>query len=489
MRKSLAFIFFILSVFAVRASAAVGSGRGQLHDIFVSLAQGQYTSAAARYLDFAEWLRSKPASEATELYPLPDLAEAMILARPVDNCSMIVVDPWQAMTLVRNVYVRDEGISGANAFLGDDRIGLSVDMIRSLVEKRLVDYTVELDNAEAYEQLMTVLDPSNPAYNQVRQRMAKLEFDRLCTSSSGCMAFLRDYSDSPYVGKAQELKAKFDFEDAQRQGTAAAWQRFINAYRHAPNAQHLVERATALCAAAQKNELANPNVTLAQLDHYASTVRRDPDDKILVVYDNIINLPMSSYRLRSNQLSFDGAVGAVTESVATSTGKRTSTRFVFNQQGLLAERGKARYSYGFDAAHGFYPQSRTEGGKTYRYTCSYDAVGGRLSRLVCTDGSEWAFAYDPQGHITSIIETQGGVKRTSTYRSGKIRTLDSTNKMSMKFLRYDGTRVTQIDMVKKNAVTSLKIDYQPDSTQSHWTKAVVQKNGAPMLTVTRQYAQ
>lgn len=461
---------------------AAETGRGTLRQVFVLLSHGNYAQATARFIDFNH---ANPDPQA--LYPLPDLAQALILARPEGTgSSLIASDPWQAMTLVRNAQVREQGLEQANKFLADGNIRLSVDAIRNLVEKRLIAYTKQQDNAEAYERLMTVLSPTSPAYQEAKQRMARLEFDRMCTSASGCRAYLQDNPDSPLAKQAQDLAVKFDFEDAQRKGTAEGWQHFISTYRYAPNAASYLDRARKTHAQLQQAALVNSQVTLAELDKYASTVRRDPADKILVNYDNLVNLPMSSYRLRSNQLAFDGAVGTVTETV-----KGRVTAFVFNAQGLLAEQrtGKSaiRYSYGYDPRHGFYPANRVEKGKTYRYSCYYGAVGGRLSRVTCTDGTEWTFDYDPQGRLTAVTQQQGKVTRKSTYKSGKIRTLDSSDKQSIRFLRYDDSRVTQLDITRRGKLSTITIAYDLDP-QSRWTQAVLTLNQKPQLTIHRSYA-
>lgn len=482
MKKIITSLLLFLTL--IISAQAAETGRATLRQVFVLLAKGNYTQATARYIDFKHATASSP----KVLYPLPDLAEAMILARPEGTGSpLIATDPWQAMTLVRNAQVREEGIAQANRFLADKDIRLSVDAIRSLVEKRLVAYTKRQDSAEAYERLMTVLSPQSPAYQEARERMARLEFDRMCTSGSGCRAYLRDNPDSPLAKQAQDLEVKFDFEDAQRAGTSEAWAHFISTYRYASNAATYLERARKANAQALQSALVNSHVTLAQLDHYASSVRRDADDRILVNYDNLVNLPMSSYRLRSNQLAFDGAVGTIIEQV-----RGKSTKFEFNEQGLLTMQhsGKtiARYNYGYDHRHGFYPATRTQGGKTYRYSCYYDEVGGRLSRITCTDGTSWAFDYDPQGRLTTVTEQQGKVTRRSIYKSGKIRTFESTTKQSIRFLRYDASRVTQLDITRKGKPSTITIDYLLDA-QSRWTQATLSVGAKPQLTITRTYEQ
>ncbi|MBQ3959778.1 MAG: hypothetical protein II677_04730, partial [Muribaculaceae bacterium] len=146
---------------------------------------------------------------------------------------------------------------------------------------------------------------------------------------------------------------------------------------------------------------------------------------------------------------------------------------------------KVEYSYDFDPQHGFYPVSKTEGGKRYSYSCSYDRATGRLSMLKCSDGTVVMYTFDERGRIEERKQTDADGKTvTSTYKSGKVRT-ETGPKQTMKFLKYDDNRATQID-IEKGKVTDKWTYVYTQGENGAWVKAVASLNGKEQFTITRE---
>lgn len=173
-----------------------------------ALSKGDFNRAWTEYMALGKLIDKSGNRQSCvdALYPLYDLAQAMFEARPAGSEATVALkrDPWQAMTTVRNVYVTGVGIDKANVFLADEEIGLSVDMIRRMVIKQLMTDTKRMGTVEAYSKLIEVLDPSDAGYNEARNQLAALEFDNTCTTAAGCREFLRNYPESPLVGKAKQ---------------------------------------------------------------------------------------------------------------------------------------------------------------------------------------------------------------------------------------------------------------------------------------------
>lgn len=471
--------------------------RGQarmMHEIFKHISAGNYEKAAQLQQeldkDIAKSRNRAACKEA--LYPLYDLAKALVKGRPATASAPVERDVWQAFNDVRDIYVRDTGIEQANVFLAHEDIMLSVDLIHSMIEKQLIAYTQAQNTAEAYERLVSVLAPSNPAYRDAQRQLARLEFNRLCTSAAGCRNYMRLFPESPLIDQAKERTQKFDFQEAQRQNTLAGWQKFIEDYRLVKNANDYVNRAKAELRQLEEAQLANANATLKALDDYASSHKRDLDNRVFRLYDNLINLPTHSYRYLSIKLGFNGVTGRVEEVVKEATGKAFTNYFVFNDQGLLTEEYNGRYqqltryTYGFDKTKGFYPLTKTVGQDTYRYTCSYHSTTGRIAKITCDDGTTIKYRFDERGHIASHTETNAqGKTRQATYKSGKIRT-EQTGSVLLLFNKYDSSRVTEIDSKNGQTVNKWTYDYLLDS-QHRWTTARAKLNGTLRVTITRHY--
>ena len=116
----------------------------------------------------------------------------MFMACPSRQGVSMQQDPLQAIQLVRNVYVRGVGIEDANKFLGADDIELSIDIIKNMVEKQLIEDVKATHTADAYRELLTVLDNNHPAYKYAAEQVAILEFDESCKTVAGCHAYLRN---------------------------------------------------------------------------------------------------------------------------------------------------------------------------------------------------------------------------------------------------------------------------------------------------------
>lgn len=482
--KRIKLILLLAMTCVALSGMAATSQRSAIEKVFRALVKNEFDQAWNQ--------RQKVTSASAEEQLLLDLSDALQLSRPegVGNKVRLDRDPWQAMTLVRNIYVRGEGIEAANEFLAGDGIELSTDVIEKIVEKRLIEATFANGGEVEYRRLLSVLDESHPAYSQVRAKLAEIDFTNRCTSAQGCRNYMRDYPESPLVEKAKALTLQYDYEDAEKEGTVQSWSKFINSYSTRPEAQALVAQAQRNLIAVQNAQLVNRNVTLQELDSYAATMKREISNAVFMVYDNLINLPMHSYRFMSLKLNFGGATGRVVEEVKQVKGKSFTNYFVFNSQGLLTEQydgyldKKTVYTYDFDSQHGFYPVTKTVGGKTYNYNCSYDRETKRLSTLKCSDGTLVLYTFDERGRIMERKQTDAdGKTLTSTYKSGKVRT-EVGPKQTMRFLKYDDNRATEIDIEKGKTTDKWTYVYTLGEN-GVWVKAVASLNGKEQFTITR----
>lgn len=463
----------------------------QMHRVFALLGKGNYTAAWNEQLALEKMMASNHQAYENALYPLYDLSNALFMTCPKQQTVGMKQDPWNAMQLVRNIYVRGTHIEEANEFLGANDIELSIDIIKKMVEKKVIESAKTSHTADAYRQLLTVLDSNDPAYKEASNQVAILEFEETCTTATGCRNYLRNYPNSPLIEKAKEKLLKFEYANAKEVNDEKTWNKFISDYQFVNTASSQVSEARKALVRLQENRLCNMYATLADLDKYASTNRRDVANRVFVVYDNLINLPTHSYRFMSLKLNFNGFVGNVEETITESTGTVTLNRYSFNAQGLLTEaynghtRVLTQYSYGYDEKHGFYLVAKTEKGKTYTYKCTYNA-NGRLSRLTCTDGQVIDYTYDADGRITERNEkTSAGENRKSTFKSGKIRT-EKTGETLLKFLRYDGSRATQIDSEKGKTKHTWTYTYTTNDS-GQWTRVDANLDGKPRMTITRTF--
>ncbi len=487
MKKILIAFIALFSITSLASAATIGSNTA-IAKVFRAIVKNDFNQAWAQ--------RQKITSQSgTDAQVLLDLSDALILARPENTGSKVSEprDPWHAMTLVRNIYVRGEGIEAANEFLASEGIELSIDVIEKIIEKQLIEDTFNHDTESEYRRLLTVVDNAHPAYARARARLAEIDFDSRCTSAQGCRNYMRDYPESPLVEKAKALTLQFDYEDAEKDGSVTAWKKFIESYRYRPEAKVQVEKAQQNLIAVQNAQLVNRNVTLQELDAYAASTKREISNAVFMVYDNLINLPMHSHRIMSLKLNFGGATTRVDEEVKQVKGKTYYNYYIFNAQGLLTVSydgyldKKTRYTYDFDAKHGFFPVSKIEDGKTYTYSCSYDRATGRIATLKCTDGSLVMYSFDEGGRIAERKTTDAAGKTvTATYKSGKIRS-EAGPKQTMNFLKYDGNRATEIDVVKGKTTDKWTYEYSLNDAGA-WVKAVASLNGKQQFTITREIA-
>ena len=463
----------------------------QMQRVFALLGKGNYKTAWAEQQKLETMMRSNRSQCEDALYPLYDLSMAMFLCCPTSQNPGIKTDPWKAEQLVRNIFVRNTGISEANAFLSHPDIVLSTDLIKSIVEKALVQHVKEAHSLSQYQQLLSVLDESNPAYQEAFRQVEILEFETNCGSIEGCRFYLTNYPNSPLIEQAKQKLLRLEFERAKKVNDEPTWKKFVNDYQFVTMASKQVEEARKALSRLHEQQLCNANVSLAELDGYASQYRRSVDNPVFVVYDNLINLPTHSYRFMSLKLNFNGAVGKVEETVKESTGTTTINRYTFNAQGLLTEayngysRTLTQYTYAFSNTHGFYPVKKIEKGKTYTYKCYYNGIG-RLSRLTCSDGEDIHFTYDADGRIVERSEKlANGKSRVSTFKSGKIRT-EKTDNTLLKFLRYDSSRATVITSEKAGKKYEWTYTYTTTDTGA-WKRVDAALNGKHRMTITRDY--
>lgn len=463
----------------------------QMKRVFTQLGKGNYSAAWTELRQLDALMKTNREQYEEALYPLYDLSRAMLLSGPASSNASEKPDPWKAEQLVRNVFVRHAGIDEANAFLSHVDIQLSVDLIKSIVEKALVKHVKASQSLSEYQQLVAVLDESHPAYREVYDQMVTMEFEARCTTVEGCRFFLTNYPNSPLIEQAKQKLLRLEFSHAKAVNNEATWKKFVNDYQYVTMASTQVSEAKNALRLLYEKQLCSSTVTLAELDQYASQYRRSVENQVFVTYDNLINLPTHSYRFMSLKLNFNGTVGTVEETVSESTGTTTINRYTFNAQGLLTEayngytRTRTQYTYGFNDAHGFYPVKKIENGKTFTYRCTYGA-NGRLSRLTCSNGESMTFSYDADGRIVERNETMAnGKTRVSTFKSGKIRT-EKTDKTLLKFLRYDGSRATLITSEKEQKKHEWTYTYSTND-KGMWVKADAALNGKNRMTITRAY--
>lgn len=463
----------------------------QMQRVFALLGKGNYTAAWAEQQKLETMMRANRSQYEDALYPLYDLSMAMFLCCPTPQNPGINTDPWKAEQLVRNIFVRNIGITEANAFLSHPDILLSTDLIKSIVEKALVKHVKEAHSLNQYHQLLSVLNESNPAYQEAYRQVEIMEFEANCGTIEDCRFYLTNYPNSPLIEQAKQKLLHLEFARAQKTNDELTWKKFISDYQFVGMAAKQVEDAKAALKRLHEQQLCNANVNLADLDAYASQQKRAVDNPVFVIYDNLINLPTHSYRFMSLKLNFNGAVGKVEEMVKESTGTTTINRYTFNAQGLLTEayngysRTLTQYTYAFSNTHGFYPVKKTEKGKTYTYKCYYNAFG-RLSRLTCSDGDDFHFSYDADGRIVERNEKlANGKTRVSTFKSGKIRT-EKTDNTLLKFLRYDGSRATMITSEKGGKKYEWTYTYTT-SDNGAWKRVDAALNGKHRMTITRDY--
>lgn len=470
----------------------------KMRSTFSALSKSDFNQAWAEYVSLGKLIDKSGDRQACleALYPLYDLAQAMFEARPAGASTAVTLkrDPWQAMTTVRNVYVTGMGIDKANVFLANEEIGLSVDLIRRMVIKQLIIDTKRTGTAEAYSKLIEVLDPSDAGYSEARNHLAALEFDNTCTTAAGCREFLRNYPESPLVDQAKQRAMKLDYDDACKTNTSTGWKKFIADYQYVPGAEDRVSQARASLKKVDDAKLLSRTVTLAELDAYVASNRRDLDNKIFTVYDNLINLPTHSYRFLSLKLGFGGATGKVEETVADASGTRFVNRYVFNRQGLLEQvydgrtKVTTRYTYGYDAVKGFYPLTKSVGKKTFKYECTYNTSNGHITKVRCGDGTSMSCSYDASGRLTGRVEIDTkGRRHVASYRSGKIRS-ETTGDVSLKFVKYDGAFPTQIVSQNKGKTYVWTYEYTING-KGLWTRASARLDGRSRLNITRVYSE
>ena len=461
-----------------------------MHRVFEKLSKGDYTSAWQDQQALEDQIDNNRDAYEKALYPLYDLSQALFMIRSHKAGISIKQDAWDAIQIVRNVYVRGTEIEQANSFLGDDNIELSLDIIKRMVEKKLIDDTKKENTVEGYQMLMSVLDAGSPSYKEAQNQLATLEFENTCSTVQGCRNFLKNYPESPLVNKAKDKLLKYDFENAQKVNDEKTWKKFINDYQYASNASEYLAQAKAALKTEQTEQLSNKEMTLAELDEYASTHKRELDNPVFVIYDNLINLPMQSYRFLSVKMGFNGYCGAVEEVVKETTGNTFTNKFRFNQQGLLEEYYNGRtktltkYTYAFDKKKGYYPKSKIVDNKTYLYTVTYDN-SGRLASLRCADGSNTTFKFDENGRITERTDKSSAKTVVSTYNKGKIRT-EKTGATTLTFLNYDGYRATEIDSDNGKEKHTWNYEFTNDS-KNRWTNANAKLDGKLRITITRKY--
>ena len=155
--KKILIAFIALFSITSLASAATNGSNTAIAKVFRAIVKNDFNQAWAQ--------RQKITSQSgTDAQVLLDLSDALILARPENTGNKVSEprDPWHAMTLVRNIYVRGEGIEAANEFIASEGIELSIDVIEKIIEKQLIEDTFNHATESEYRGRLAVVDIAPP---------------------------------------------------------------------------------------------------------------------------------------------------------------------------------------------------------------------------------------------------------------------------------------------------------------------------------------
>ena len=205
------------------------------------------------------------------LYPIWQLADALLNCRPIEY-SEINVNPdyLTALSEVSEVIKKDLLIDESNQFLLIDGAFTSVDEIRSIVEKALLELTFKENTEEAYDRLLANISDygyikqattarekvaynnvyysnelseceryllkyknvDNSHYADIEKLQYELAYKKLDNTTEACKKYLQDYPNSFYNSMVKERLYKCAYLDLAP--TAAACQEYIDDYPESP---------------------------------------------------------------------------------------------------------------------------------------------------------------------------------------------------------------------------------------------------------------
>ena len=255
---------------------------GDMRDYFKNLRKGAFAKAYKNRQDIIK--RANKAAYGIEadfynphnpfiqsLYPIWQLADALLNCRPIEYSEIrFPPDYLTALSEVSEVIKKNQLINEANQFLLLDGAFTSVDEIRSIVEKALLELTFKENTEEAYDRLLANISDygyikqattarekvaynnvyysgelsecerylakyknvDNGHYANIEKLQYELAYKKLDNTTEACKKYLQDYPDSYYNSLVQERLYKCAYLDLAP--TATACQEYIDDYPESP---------------------------------------------------------------------------------------------------------------------------------------------------------------------------------------------------------------------------------------------------------------
>ena len=255
---------------------------GDMRDFFKNLRKGAFAKAYKNRQDIIK--RANKAAYGIEadfytphnpfiqaLYPIWQLADALLNCRPIEYSEINVQpDYLTALSEVSEVIKKNQLINESNQFLLIDGAFTSVDEIRSIVEKALLELTFKENTEEAYDRLLANISDygyikqattarekvaynnvyysgelseckryllkykniDNSHYTDIEKLQYELAYKKLDNTTEACKKYLQDYPNSFYNSMVKERLYKCAYLDLAP--TAAACLKYIDDYPESP---------------------------------------------------------------------------------------------------------------------------------------------------------------------------------------------------------------------------------------------------------------
>ena len=255
---------------------------GDMRDLYKNLRKGAFAKAYRNRQDIIK--RANKAAYGIEadfynphnpfiqaLYPIWQLADALLNCRPLENNEISArPDYLSALSEVGDVIKKNQLISEANQFLQMDNAFTSVDEIRSIVEKALLELSFKENTEEAYDRLLANISDvgyikqatiarekvafnsvstskelsecerylakyknvDETHYTSIKNLQYELAYNKLDNTTEACKQYLEDYPDSYYTSMVRERLYKCAYLDLAP--TAAACQEYIDEFPESP---------------------------------------------------------------------------------------------------------------------------------------------------------------------------------------------------------------------------------------------------------------
>ena len=257
-----------------------------LHDYFKALSEENYVAAQEMRMEICRENNALYGNDVNwnnvsifNAYPLMELGEAMLMNYPANyserSSMMVKRDPYKAYSYVTQVYKRDTLLTEANSVLLSGDIRLSVDQIKTGLEKELLRLA-RLENTEqAYDRFLMALYNSPlrkearveqealvyPAastatteeallrylnkyrgvderhYNFVEQRLFKVAFDNLQPTEAACKEYVSRFLLSPYSDQVRKRMSEYAYNEIKP--NAASCRYFLENYGDSPHSEEV----------------------------------------------------------------------------------------------------------------------------------------------------------------------------------------------------------------------------------------------------------